>query len=132
MELQEEQVIDAETAELEFERFCKSMRIRASKKEGPEFEKQKRVFIDAVCSGRLVVDEQGRAVFCPEEGDPLVFSRPKAQAFVDLGKTGKDGNEILGLVQSLCSILSVSMARINQLYEAELQILLALRALFLG
>lgn len=70
--MENEQVVDNDTAEVEFNRFTSSMDLDVDTsfmdaEDITAFEKQKRRIISAICNGSLVINEDGEPVYTPQK-----------------------------------------------------------------
>ena len=71
-------MVERSVAESEFNRFCDAMDLDInpdymSREDKEGLDKQKRVIVDAIHAGRVVVEENGEPVFTPADGEPLHF-----------------------------------------------------------
>jgi hypothetical protein len=103
-----ESVCDRQTAEADFERWVGVSRI-VMDVEGREEDDvrdkglDKIIIIKAIQDGRLVIDEEGQAIFTPLDRDPLTFRKPHGRivASMDKVKSNHDGAKALTLIASL-------------------------------
>lgn len=96
-----EQKIAAEVAEAEFDRWAEAMDLKrklehpqmnAESKEGLAV--QKRVLLDAMMCGNLVVDDAGQFVFTPQLGNqaPITFFEPDGACLMSVDQIAKQGH----------------------------------------
>lgn len=89
-------VIDKETAEAEFERFCEMADLdldeALDEEEKSTLENLRRTFVKAVMRGRLVINEKGEAEYTPEQGGVITFYEVRGETLLasDSVKQGKD------------------------------------------
>lgn len=86
-----------EVAEAEFDRFCEAMDLDVDldgmdQDDRKSLDDGKRRFIRAMLNGRLVVDEQGRAVYTPVLGNTaaLTFHEHNGAALMETDKAKKN------------------------------------------
>lgn len=87
-------MIDKETAELEFMRFCEEWEIDTATEDMNEedkqgFDQQKNKIINAIKRGRLCVDEDGSLVYTlakSEDTGDVIIKRPKGGALMEMDR----------------------------------------------
>lgn len=134
----DESRVDKQTAENEFERWCEAMRIDMDTdgldaNDARDKALDKRTFVKAMMDGRLVVDEEGRAVFTPEgEGaKPITFYKAKGSALVAMDKAKK--TEDIGKVyKAMGEIAQVAPVTFSKMDYADVKICMAIVTLFLA
>jgi 2-polyprenyl-3-methyl-5-hydroxy-6-metoxy-1,4-benzoquinol methylase len=100
-------VIDKETAEAEFERFCEMADLdldeALDEEEKSTLENLRRTFVKAVMRGRLVINEKGEAEYTPEQGGVITFYEVRGETLLasDSVKQGKDIARMFAMLGSM-------------------------------
>lgn len=101
--------IDKETATAEFDRFKSSMRLRLDREGMDENDRRDvkddiEILINEIMEGRLVIDDEGRPVYQPLEGEALTFKRPKGGqiAVIDKKKEAHKIAQLQAIIGALC------------------------------
>lgn len=100
-------VIDKETAEAEFERFCEMADLdldeALDEEEKSTLENLRRTFVKAVMRGRLVINEKGEAEYTPEQGGVITFHEVRGETLLasDSVKQGKDIARMFAMLGSM-------------------------------
>jgi len=133
-------VIDKETAELEFERFCSAWEIDTDvadmdEEDRDSFNDQKRKIVKAICLGRLVFNENEELEYklaYPEKVDcnSVTLTRPDGAAFMSMDKyKEKEGTH------KTFSVLAMSMQKnpsfLSRLDAIDIKPLMAVMNIFL-
>ena len=131
-------VVDNETAELEFERFCEAMDLDTDpsvmdEEDRKSFEQVKRRFVRAVVSGKLEVSEKGEPVLKPETGnvDEIIFYEPDGAAYMELDRA-KKGQNVRGMHYIMSAITKQPEKEFARLKNRDYKICQAVVNLFLG
>jgi hypothetical protein len=129
-------VVDRETANNEFERWAEAMRVDLDtegldENDARDLAKDRSVFVKAVMQGRLVVSEEGLAVFTPEGGDPITFHKPKGNAFTAMDKA-KRTQDIGKIFKSMAAITRTAPVTFDKMDVADVKICMTILTLFLA
>lgn len=133
------EVCDRETAELEFERWADVMRIDMDMEgldanDARDKALDKRTFVKAMMEGRLVVDDEGRAVFTPEGEvgvSNLTFRKAKGSALAAMDKAKK--TEDIGKVyKCMAEMTRTAPVVFSKMDVADTKICMAIATLFLA
>lgn len=136
MSSKKEDRIDAESAEIEFERFCCTQRVDIDTEDLDEedlksFEGQKKKIIRAIMKGDIELNDAGEAAFKYEGGDDIIFKKPKASTLLamDRAKKGQDMKAMFDLMGEICE---VAPAMFRKMDMADAKICMAITSLFLA
>lgn len=134
-----ENKISREVAEREFERFLRAMDIEdhvdeegLDKEEVRSIRKAKRTVLRALEKGRLVIDDDGRAVYTAvslAEPVSLTFQRPIGETFISGGD--EESSTAAGF-RILAEMTGTSMKTIARMGFNDLEVLQAVVKLFFG
>jgi len=104
-----EEIINKETAEAEFNRFKKAMRLRLDREgmdenEAKDVKEDIAVLVEEIMAGRLSINDEGQAVVHPEGKDPLTFRKPSGRdvAVIDRKKEAHKVGQQFAIIGSLC------------------------------
>jgi hypothetical protein len=135
-----ENKINAEMAELEFERFGDAMDLDfdtsfMDEEDRKGFEQAKRRIVKAIMSGAMTVNEDGCPVFVPQraEGDvnPITFYEPTGATYMAMDRKKK--TEDMGKTMALMAdYTKQSTGLFSKMKNADFKICLAVTTLFLG
>jgi len=131
--------VSKDAAEQEFERFCDAMDLDVDLESMEEddrksFEDQKAKIVKAICSGSLVISENGEPVFTPqrsENKDPITFYEPDGATLMAMDRRKKN-EDIAKLYSAMGSMTKTSASRFSNLKMSDLKICMALATVFLG
>jgi hypothetical protein len=133
-----ENACDRQTAENEFDRWCEAMRIDMDMdgldaNDARDKALDKRTFVKAMMEGRLIVDEEGRAVFTPEGDDakPLTFYKAKGSALAAMDKAKKT-EDIGKIYKSMGEMTRTGAVNFSKMDVADTKICMAIATLFLA
>lgn len=131
------QVVDKQTAELEFERFAEEMDLDLecySDEDRASLEVNKGRIVRAIMAGALVIDEKGQPVFTPARSknpEPITFYEPTGATYMASDGT-KKGHEILRANKLLADMTRTHAATFAKLANSDYKVCQSLLALFLG
>ncbi|HET9954087.1 MAG TPA: hypothetical protein VFQ61_06270 [Polyangiaceae bacterium] len=128
-----------EVAEAEFQRFVAAMALDVDtstmdEEDREEFKDKKRKIVRALMLGSLVIDEKGQPVYTPQVGDdrsPITFLEPRGSSLMAMDQR-KQGHNVAKSFAVLADITKVSPQRFANMFNRDIQVCLALQALFLG
>lgn len=135
-------VIDAETAELEFERFCEEWEIDndlsdLSEEDEKGFLKHKKVFLNAVIKGRLKFNENDKLEYTVShhsefrDGDQLIIKMPGGRDYKVFDKY--KSKETMAQEQALyASLIGKTAGYIDSLVDIDMRVIKAVVILFLA
>lgn len=136
-----ESKISFELAEHEFEKFAEAMDLDVdpvgmSDEDKVGLLEAKRVFVKAVQSGALIVDDEGQPVFTPQRPgskvkDPITFYEPTGATLMEIDKA-KSGADVSKTFKVLGNLTKTSTARFSGLMYSDLKVCTALMGLFMG
>lgn len=132
-------VVAAEVAEAEFQRFVESMDLDVERSgmdadDRSNFDAHKRVFLRAVQRGALVVNEEGEPVYTPTAGDdrePITFHEPRGGDLMSLDQK-KAGHDVAKGYGLMAAITGNSAKRFSTMRSRDIKVCSAVLALFLG
>jgi hypothetical protein len=132
-----------EVAESEFERWAKAMDlarkldpIGLDSEDKKALSENKRVILDAIQSGNLVVTEEGEFVYTPKIGDektPIRFFEPDGAVFMAIDRIGKSGEqEVKKSYAMLAAMTKEAIGRFSKMKNRDLTVCNAVLLLFLA
>ena len=135
------EVVDRETAELEFNKWAAAMDLTAKldpatldDADRKEVATEKRRLVDAIMDGRLVVNDKGEFVFTPvteERPQPILFSEPSGAALMAIDKAGEREN-VRKSFNVLAEITGQNVPRYARMKNRDLSVCTAILILFLA
>lgn len=130
-----EKKVATEVAEHEFVRFCEAMDLDTEPKGDDEdlrsYNETKRRIVDAICEGRLVVDEDGQPVFTPSDGGSITFYEPEGSSLLAMDQK-KSGHNVGKSFAVLAAMTKQPAMRFSKMKNRDLKICQAVMVLFLG
>lgn len=125
--------VNMDTAESELLRFADAMGLDLDESvieadDLESFQIQQRVILKAMCSGSLVISEQGEAVYTPVRGDdhtPLTFHEPRGDTMASVDKQ-KQGHNHAMMHTFLGAITRTHAAKFAKMSNADLKVCRAL------
>ena len=133
-----EKKVAAEVAQQEFDRFVEAMGLDVDPKgwtdeDKQSFDEAKRKILGAMESGRLVIDEEGRAVYTPAlvNTAPITFYEPTGADLMAIDQAKKGAN-ISAAFKMLAAMTKTEHTRFAKMANRDLKICQALQALFLA
>lgn len=136
--MSEKNAVAAEVAEQEFERFIDAMGLDVDPKgwtdeDKQSFDEAKRKIIDAMKSGRLVIDEDGRPRYTPRlvNTDPITFYEPTGADLMAIDQAKKGANVSAGF-KLLAAMTKTNVQRFSGMANRDLKVCQAIQALFLA
>lgn len=132
-----EVVVGREVCEKEFQRFCDAMDLvfdesKFDDDDKKSFRKQYDTILQAMGTGRLVINDKGEPVYSPTDGGAAItFYEPVGADHMaqDQKKAGQDVAK--GMV-TLASMTKVPVQTFSKMKQRDLKVCLALMMLFLG
>lgn len=125
-----------EVAEEEFARFMREMDLReedplrdADDQQG--YEENKRIFIESVMAGKLVVNEDGEPVFTTSEGRAITFHEPTGNDIMAMDKA-KQTQKTKGLFNMLASQTGAPLLVFAKMRNRERKVCEAIFVLFMA
>lgn len=131
--------ISKEMAEKEFDRFLEAMGLEFDESsmdpdDAKSFQAPKKLIINAIERGSLVVDEGGQPVYTPQrvgEGKPIVFYEPTGASLMAMDN-GKKSEDIKRLYHVMADITHRDAKAFSSMKMADLKICMAITTLFLA
>ena len=131
-------IVNEETAILEFERFAESMCIEIdTSKMGLDdvesFEEQKVIIVKAICNNSLIITETGEPVYTPvrsENKNPITFYEPKGSTLAASDRRSKN-QEYAKLYETMGALTKTHAGIFSKMSYSDLKICSALTILFL-
>jgi len=139
-----EEKVAREVAEQEFDRWADAMDIVAKfdaeamkamdEDDRKEFFAHKRVLIDAIRFGHLVVNDAGEFVYVQKVGpsDPITFHEPKGQAFISMDKAGKQHHGVTKSFAVLAEMSGQPVQRFSLMLNRDVSVCQAIFVFLLG
>ena len=130
-------VVDKETAELEFNRFCDAWDIEneiadendfEEKQDSADFEKAKRTIVNAIMSGRLILNDDSLPEFTTRNDQVVKFKGPTGETYTAMDKR-KD--PLAKMVISLSQLTGRSPVVFNRMDKRDFVVCKAIWLLFL-
>lgn len=134
-----ENIVDKETAGVEFERFVRAMNLdanpaamNAEDKEG--FEENRDRFIGAVMLGSLVVNDSGEPIYTPQrvnDANAITFHEPTGASLMAMDRK-KAGHDIGKMFATMGDITKTSAGLFSKMFMSDLKVCMSITTLFLG
>lgn len=133
-----------EVAEAEFDRWAEAMDLVAKfddeamkamdDEDKRSFVTQKRVIVDAIRFGRLVVNDSGEFVYTQQVGatDPITFHEPTGASLMAMDKAGKAGHGITKTFAVLAEMTGTSAQRFSGMKNRDLAVCQAILGFLLA
>lgn len=132
--------ISKDFAEQEFNRFCDFMYLELNQEsmnedEIEDFNTNKKVIINAICNGSLIIDESGQPIYTPirsEIKEPITFYEVEGHNLIDMdkGKQSEPMRKTFSVMQSITKKPTGFFAKMKK--NPDLKVCLALTTLFLA
>jgi hypothetical protein len=126
--------VDKETAENEFDRWTRAMRIKMDRvrntNDRSDLEEDKALIVELIMEGTATVDEEGRLVYHSEDGKHLTFYRSKGEQIAEIDKVKKTDQVKQGYALA-GAITRTSAKTIAGLYTNEIPEVTTIASLFL-
>lgn len=130
--------IAVDVAEADFDRFIDCMDLDLNTDGMDDDEKKdlsvhKGRVISAICSGSLVINDEGEPVFTPQrsEIDPLTFHEPTGAALMAMDR--KKSSEEIGKMYVVAAAMTKTHSKtFSNMKIADLKVCMAITTLFLG
>jgi len=129
--------VGIDVAEAEFEKFADAMDLdfsleSISEEDKKGFEQQKKRFIDAICEGSMIINDNGEPEYTPKRGgEKLVFHEPTGASLMAMDRRKK--NEDIGKMYALMGeITRTDASTFSKMKNADLKVCIAITTLFLG
>lgn len=135
--LPEGHVCGKRAGEREFERMCELMGLNV-KAMGDEEERDlaqlKGRLVQAICEGRLTVDEKGQPTYTPRYGgEPVTFKMYTGASLMSMdGKPRKKSWEVTNMIDVMCDMSGVPRVRYQKMDGRDLKVCMAIGNLFLA
>lgn len=131
--------IAKEVAEQEFERFADAMDLDVDTSTMDDddrkgFEQQKGRIVSAICSGSLVINDNGEPVFTPQrskDAGPITFQEPDGAALMAMDRK-KKSEDIGKLYATMGAMTGTNAKTFSGMKMADLKVCMAITTLFLG
>jgi len=131
-------VVAAEVADQEFERFVEAMDLDLDESEMNEadlssFLDNKRKLTRAMRRGLLTVDEKGQLVYTPQLGnqEPLTFHEPTGASVIAMDNK-KAGRDVAKMYATMADMTHTNEARFSRMEWRDLKVCVAITTLFLA
>ena len=129
-----EHAIDKETAENEFDRWTKAMKIKMNRfrntNDKSDLEEDKALVVELIMDGTVTLDDERRMVYHSEEGKQFTFYRPKGQQLAEIDKV-KETDKVKQSYALAGAITRTSAKSISELYTSEVIEMGTIASLFL-
>jgi len=134
---EEKPAMGLDVAESEFERFAEAMDldIDPAKMDADDlkgFEKHKRLIIEAMVAGRLVVNTSGEPVYTPTDGKGVLTFPEVVGAHLMAADLRKKDHDVSKMLAVIGEQTGAGITRIAALKQRDLRVVLALGTLFLA
>jgi len=133
-------IVDRETAEQDFQRFCTAMHLtrrlerkRRDQDTQENLEEARDIFVETIEIGRLVVTEKGEAQFKPESlPDKTITFRLPTGATLMAADQRKEGHSIAKMYAMLADMTGEHPSLFAKLPQYDLDVVQAIALLFFG
>lgn len=134
----EDNKVDAESANMEVDRFLEEMDIESDRggmdeEDRAGFDNARATIVRAIRRGRLVINDSGEPVYTPASVDtgPITFHEPTGAAFMEMDRR-KKGQDVSKMYAIMAGMTKQHAKVFSDMRNRDLKVCQAVTTLFLG